>query len=90
MSSIHFSRDTMRNVLWGEEGRIIADKIEDTSRWSVHHKLIFELNGQTYMTYYSEGATEYQDERPWEYEKEVECFPVELVEKTVKVWEPIP
>lgn len=39
-------------------------------------------------TTYSRGATESQDERPWEYEKTVKATLVREVEKTVKVWEP--
>ena len=41
------------------------------------------------MTTYSEGATEYQDERPWEYEDEVKCTEVELKEVKVKKWIPV-
>lgn len=41
------------------------------------------------MTTYSEGATEYQDERPWEYEDEVKCTEVELKEAKVKKWMPV-
>ena len=38
---------------------------------------------------YSEGATELQDERPWEYQDEVECIEVELKEVKVKKWVPV-
>jgi hypothetical protein len=38
------------------------------------------------MANYSVGATEMQDESPWENEEEVECTEVELVEQTIKVW----
>ena len=47
---------------------IIYDKITDTSRWSVHHECVFKLGDKFYMTHYSEGATEIQDEAPYEYE----------------------
>lgn len=46
-------------------------------------------NGKFYQTTYSEGATEMQDERPWEYEDEVECEEVELREVKVKKWMPV-
>ena len=64
----------------------ILDEITDTSRWSVHHRIIFSYQGRFWETYYSEGATEMQDEGPWEYDEEVECYEVELKEVTVKKW----
>ena len=67
----------------------VVDTITDTSRWSVHHEIIFKDNGKFYKTHYSHGATEYQDESPWEYEEEVECKEVQQVEKLVKVWEEV-
>lgn len=65
----------------------IKNDIVDIGRWSINHEIVFAHNGKFYRTYYSEGATEMQEERPWEYEQEVECYEVELVEKLVKVWE---
>ena len=38
---------------------------------------------------YSEGATEFQDERPWEYDDEIKCTEVELKEVKVKKWIPV-
>lgn len=73
-------------ILWGNS---IEDTIIDNSRWSIHHKVIFEYEGKTYQAFYSVGATESQDESPWEYVKEVECTEVHQVEKLVKVWEAV-
>ena len=67
----------------------IVDRIVDTTRWSVVHEIVFEDNGKFYQTTYSEGATEMQDERPWEYDDEVECTEVELREVKVKKWMPV-
>ncbi|MGG1659585.1 hypothetical protein [Brevibacillus sp. NRS-1366] len=64
----------------------ILDEITDTSRWSMHHKIIFEYRGKFYRTHYSVGATEQQDESPWEYEDEIECVEVELKEVKVLKW----
>ncbi|MED3792450.1 hypothetical protein P4571_08335 [Niallia alba] len=64
----------------------ILDEITDTSRWSVHHRIIFAYQGKFYETYYSVGATEMQDESPWEYDETVECAEVELREVRVKKW----
>ena len=41
------------------------------------------------MTTYSEGATECQDERHWEYKDEIKCTEVELKEVKVKKWIPV-
>lgn len=64
----------------------LLDEITDTSRWSIHHRIIFSYQGKFYQAYYSEGATEMQDESPWEYEDEIECVEVELKEVKVKKW----
>lgn len=64
----------------------VEDEVVDNSRWSIYHKIVFEYSGKHYSTYYSVGATELQDESPWEYEEEVECTEVELKEVRVKKW----
>lgn len=91
---IKLSVETMRNILDEEPddcgdlvGGVVEDRIIDTSRWSTIHELIFTYQGKHYQSTYSCGATEMQDEGPWEYEKEVECTEVQQVEKIVKVWE---
>lgn len=54
---------------------IISNDIVDQTRWSVIHDLIFQLPDQStdeaWMVSYSVGATECQDESPWEYEEEI-------------------
>lgn len=67
----------------------IEDNVIGNDRWSVHHCIIFEYNGKYYRAYYSEGATELQDECPWEYEDVVSCEEVELREVSVKQWCPV-
>ena len=84
-----FSKDYLKNELGLPYENAIVDKIIDTTRWSIVHEIIFEDNGKFYQTTYSEGATEMQDERPWEYEDEVECTEVELCEVKVKKWMPV-
>lgn len=68
---------------------VVLDEVDDTSRWSVIHNLIFKHEDKYYQTSYSVGATEMQYERPWEYEDEVTCVEVELKEVVVKKWVPI-
>lgn len=68
----------------------VYDKIVDTSRWSVLYERVFKHDGKFYMTEYSVGATESQDESPYEYAPdEIECDEVRAVEKTVTVYEKV-
>ena len=65
----------------------VFDEIVDTSRWSVQHNCVFKDNdGKFYETFYSIGATECQDERPWEYEDDVTCYEVEQREVKITKW----
>ena len=84
-----FSKTYLKEELDLPYKNTIIDEIVDTSRWSIHHRIIFEDKGKFYETYYSEGATEMQDESPWEYEDEVDCTEVELREVKVKKWVPV-
>ena len=81
-----FSKDYLMNELDLPYGRTVSDKIIDTTRWSIIHEIIFEDKGRFYQTTYSEGATECQDESPWEYEENIECDEVELKEIKVMKW----
>ena len=87
--SVKFSKDYLKNELDLPYENTIVDKIIDTTRWSIVHEIVFEDKGKFYQTTYSEGATEYQDERPWEYEDEIECMEVEWKEVKVKKWVPV-
>jgi len=88
-----FKGEDLRNLVWhnyeGDDLKIIENKIEDASRWSINYGLVFEHNGKFYATGYSVGATEQQDERPFEYQDEVECKEVVPVEKTITVYESV-
>ena len=56
---------------WTNElAEIIVNDIKGASRWSVHHRCVFKINGKYYATEYSEAATEIQVEKPYEYEGE--------------------
>lgn len=68
----------------------IEQKIVDHTRWSVHYEEIFTFEGKYYRTRYSIGATEGQDESPYEYApEEIECPEVHAVERVVVVYEDI-
>ena len=70
----------------GLPSEAIVDEITEVSRWSIHHSIVFPYEGKFYRTYYSVGATESQDESPWKYEDEVECFEVELKKVEIMKW----
>ena len=72
------------------EGNTISDRIVDHRRWSVTHERIFEHEGKFYKTRYSVGATEMQEERPYEGSPdEIECQEMRKVSKVVEVFEPV-
>lgn len=52
---------------------LVKKELCDTSRWSIEYMRIYkELNSDKfYRTFYSTGATEMQDESPYEYEDSV-------------------
>lgn len=87
--SVKFSKDYLKNELDLPYENTIVDEIIDTTRWSIVHEIVFEDKGKFYQTIYSEGATECQDERPWEYQDEIECMEVEWKEVKVKKWVPV-
>jgi len=68
----------------------VFDEIVDTTRWSVVHERIVRYDGKLYSAPYSEGATESQDESPYEYDADmIECEEVEPYEKTVIAYRPV-
>ena len=86
-------KSELLEILWGGEGKIFRDTIVDTSRWSEHHRFVFQRESEPekiYETSYSEGLTEYQDERPWQDEGElVDCIEVEEYQRTETDYRPI-
>ena len=68
--------------------KVIHNDIVDTTRWSIVYEVVFKFDNKFYKTHYSVGATESQDERPYEYDgDEIECVEVVPVEKTITVYE---
>lgn len=79
-----FKKTDLLNEVFEE----VYDNIIDHSRWSIGYEKVFKHEGKFYITYYSRGATEYQDESPYEYDgDEIECAEVVPVEKVVTVYE---
>ena len=72
-----------------DDYEIITTEIVDTTRWSTVHEMVFQdlATGKCYRSYFNRGATEMQDECPYEFDKKIiKC--VEVVEKEVtsKQW----
>jgi hypothetical protein len=83
-----FMQDLVSEDLPKEEAEIISNELCDNSRWSVIYDMIFKVDGKFYKTSYRRGATECQDERPYEYsEDEIECKEVFPKQKTITVYE---
>ena len=79
MPTIKIPKQQALDIL--DSGEFISDELYDNRRWSIQHKLVFKLDGKLYIAYYSVGATEYQDEGPWDYDTEVECFEAREITK---------
>ena len=85
MAKFLFDKDMMKEII--DSPKVIKDEIIDNTRWSIIHSLIFEHEGRFYRTGYSVGATEYQDEQPFDYYDDgVECWEVEEREVLRKEW----
>lgn len=60
------------------------------SRWSVRHRRVFKYQGNFYLTHFSRGATEMQDEQPYEYDpEEIDCPEMKEVAKLINGYEEI-
>lgn len=86
-----FEKKELQKMAYGESERleVVEKAISDSSRWSICYSVVFKDNetGKHYASYYSVGATECQDESPYEYDNdEIECEEVELKEVLVKQW----
>lgn len=69
-------------------GETVLDEITHHSRWSVHHRRVFKVGDAYYSTTYSIGATESQDESPYQYDdEEIECPEVVPVSQMVTTYE---
>jgi hypothetical protein len=93
MPSKTFPKQYLMDVLNGDvEGCSIEyDEIVDHGRWTLHHEMIFkDVDGLFYETNYDIGATEYQDERPFENADDlVKCVQVHQVPETTMVWKAV-
>jgi hypothetical protein len=80
-----------RHAIWddSEDFEFIDSELIDTSRWSIIYEAILKHteSGKYFKTpNYRVGATESQDEQPFEYEDKVLLKEVEQKEVTIKQW----
>lgn len=78
---VKFPKDDLQELVgWGDpEGyEIVLNQLDGNSRWSLEYRLVFKHGDKFWETSYRTGATEQQDESPWEYDSaEIECWQVE-------------
>lgn len=72
--STTFPKETLRELASATIGEtfddgftVIKNDLWYNSRWSVHYEMIFSLDDKFYRTTYARGATENQDEGPYDY-----------------------
>jgi hypothetical protein len=79
-----------KEFLIEEGGKTISNEIAGKSRWSIEYERIFEHEGKFYRTFYRMGATESQDESPYEYdEDQIECEEVFPHTETIVVYKTV-
>lgn len=86
-----FDKRELREMVYNNSERLekVEEWVTSTSRWSIHYDVVFKdlETNKHYLSYYSVGATEYQDEEPYEFESdEVKCKEVVLKEVVVSKW----
>lgn len=76
------TKEQARGIVWGDNKDFveIKNEIVEHRRWSVVHEIVVQRksDGKYFMDNYNNGATESQDERPYEYTDPdfTEVFPV--------------
>lgn len=82
------TQDTIYDLFEGNEEKgyeCISNEIVDKSRWTVQYELLVKIGEKFYRTFYERGATEYQDNGPWECDDKIELIEVEPREvKTIQ------
>lgn len=89
---MEFKKENLQDLVWDDwdDGEVVEDRIIENSRWSIIHEMVFRHGNKYYESSYSVGATEQQDEAPYEYDDDmIECQEVEKVEVMTYQWEPI-
>jgi hypothetical protein len=88
---LKLSREDGRRIVYEDtsEFEVIYDRVIDNSRWSVHHEIVVKRlsDGKFFKSFYSRGATESQDEQPYDLEYVATFEEVKQVEKVIISYE---
>lgn len=96
MPSRVFPKAQLLEMLYeGGSGDIdaIEETVTGTGRWSVNYRVIFRCrtDGTHWEAYFSKGATEQQDERPWQHDGDnIACNQVVPEKHVITVYEKVP
>jgi hypothetical protein len=79
-----------RMIVYGdsEDFNIVEEKITSVSRWSIHYRIVIarKTDGKFFVGTYSKGATESQEEHPFDY-SEPNFVEAVAVSKNITVYE---
>jgi len=93
MSTLKLTGKEARDIVneEGDDFERVEEKMEDTTRWSIHYSAIHKQisTGKYFIFYFSRGATEMQDEEPYEYEDKVIIQEVKKELVQVEQWVPV-
>ena len=85
--TLKIDKELLVSIVWGGQPldyEVVQNEIVEHTRWSVVHECIIKHkpSGKYYDASYSEGATEMQDESPFEYDDVDEngCLELDEVE----------
>lgn len=84
-----FKKEVLQAIVYDDciNADKVEDRITDTGRWSIFHTMVFKYKNKFYESGYSIGATEMQEERPFEFSADsIECPEVKQKEVMVKKW----
>jgi hypothetical protein len=79
---LNLTSEQGRDIVYGDDSNFftIQDKIVGKRRWSIEYEIVVQRksDGKYFRDGYRRGATESQDERPYEYSEPnfTEVFPV--------------
>jgi hypothetical protein len=79
---LNLTSEQGRDIVYGDDSNFVTieDKIVGTRRWSIEYEIVVQRksDGKYFKDGYRRGATESQDERPYEYLEPnfTEVFPV--------------
>ncbi len=79
MPSIKIPKAEMQELIY-DKAVVVRDRLTGNGRWTIYHEVIFKRDGKLYRANYNVGATENQDEAPFEYSPDqIVCVEVKEV-----------